>query len=226
MGMQQPGARGRSTGTTPSRVSTAPGNRVGCSLGPSRGGEGLHAPQEELDVDHGRRDLLHHVGDEVELVPRAGQLVEACSGGRGRCSAQGSRPGSRPEPPRVGKKAAPPRPPPGTLSRTATRRRWGTGCAPQRMVNAELPHVPSLDPAGPAGRFREVGTLRAAQAGCGPVPRAVPLPQCPGNRLRPSPALALPCRDRTRTESPRTTAPELTPAATVWPILGWVPICV
>lgn len=163
MGMQQPGARGRSTGTTPSRVSTAPGNRIGCSLGPSRGGEGLHAPQEELDVDHGRRDLLHHVGDEVELVPRAGQLVEACSGGRGRCSAQGSRPGSRPEPPRVGKKAAPPRPPPGTLSRTATRRRWGTGCVPQRMVNAELPHVPSLDPAGPAGRFREVGTLRAAQ---------------------------------------------------------------
>lgn len=160
--MQQPGARGRSTGTTPSRVSTAPSNRIGCSLGPSRGGEGLHAPQEELDVDHGRRDLLHHVGDEVELVPRAGQLVEACSGGWGRCSAQGSRPGSRPEPPRVGKKAAPPRPPPGTLSRTATRRRWGTGCAPQRMVNAELPHVPSLDP---AGRFREVGTLRAAQRG-------------------------------------------------------------
>lgn len=86
----------------------------------------------------------------------------AVAGGAG-AQLREAAPGSRPEPPRVGKKAAPPRPPPGTLSRTATRRRWGTGCAPQRMVNAELPHVPSLDPAGPAGRFREVGTLRAAQ---------------------------------------------------------------
>lgn len=31
-------------------------------------------------MDHGRRDLLHHVRDEVELVPRAGQLVETYTG--------------------------------------------------------------------------------------------------------------------------------------------------
>lgn len=44
------------------------------------GHEGLHAPQEELYVDHGWRDLLHHVGDEVEFVPWAGQLVETYTG--------------------------------------------------------------------------------------------------------------------------------------------------
>lgn len=30
-------------------------------------------------MDHGWCDLLHHVGNEVELVPRAGQLVETCA---------------------------------------------------------------------------------------------------------------------------------------------------
>jgi hypothetical protein len=48
------------------------------------GGEGGrgHAPQKELYVDHSWRNLLHHIGDEVELVPRTGQLVETCAGSK------------------------------------------------------------------------------------------------------------------------------------------------
>lgn len=64
-------------------VSTPPPSaRIEPSLGPADEGtpRGAHAPQEELYVDHGRRDLLHHVRDEVELVPRAGQLVETYTG--------------------------------------------------------------------------------------------------------------------------------------------------
>lgn len=43
---------------------------------------GPYAPQKELYMDHGWRDLLHNIGDEVELVPRAGQLVETCAGSK------------------------------------------------------------------------------------------------------------------------------------------------
>lgn len=43
---------------------------------------GPHAPQEELYMDHGWCDLLHHIGDEVELVPWAGQLVKTCAGSK------------------------------------------------------------------------------------------------------------------------------------------------
>lgn len=45
------------------------------------GGEG-HAPQKKLYMDHGWCDLLYHIGDEVELVPRTGQLVETCAGSK------------------------------------------------------------------------------------------------------------------------------------------------
>lgn len=41
-----------------------------------------HAPQKELYVDHSWRNLLHHIGDEVELVPWTGQLVETCAGSK------------------------------------------------------------------------------------------------------------------------------------------------
>lgn len=69
---------------------------------------------------------------------------------------------------------------------------------PQRVVNAELPRVPPLDPARPARTCREAGTLRAAQPWwplrlmwAGPL---LHRQQYPENRRCPSPALALPSR--------------------------------
>lgn len=41
---------------------------------------GRSVPEEELDVDHSWSDFLHHVGDEVELVARAGSMRRTYTG--------------------------------------------------------------------------------------------------------------------------------------------------
>lgn len=41
---------------------------------------GQLVPEEELDVDHGWSDFLHHVSDEVELVARAGSMRRTYTG--------------------------------------------------------------------------------------------------------------------------------------------------
>lgn len=108
----------RSPDSTPTLASTVPRARTSAVRDPAgrgdtwRGEGGPHRPQEELYVHHGRRDLLHHVGDEVELVARAGQLVETCAGGENpvpQCD-----PGTAQNPPRAREEATPPKTPPGS----------------------------------------------------------------------------------------------------------------